>query len=373
MSVVSVYRTFYWMENRLAGQTGHIWEAKEEKARCIKATTSRGPLLPPVEDQQRRDARYHIKNQFCLCGIHGYFSPNYLSFVAVGAQIPHRMTGSVIARVRLGGLVDIHSMGARGEYGLIEEAWCDDDIAGAVAERYGIPVNQSEFEKQPRVEPILTEDAKIVALSPMFNDMPTAVALKGSFGITVGPLGGRAAGQAFGQAMSFQQYTGMVAGPKAPPASSLGPLITAPSVTPGMIGPPPPPWWGPQLVHSLQNAKLAGANKPGLMPPPVPPGTNCSCGVYTRITTRSPRTPLCPAVSGGGCLCGAHLPGGRGVLGSWKCPTCGKRELYSSDHVWCSGPPPKSVLKAIGIDTANSKPGIITRIKKALSRRGSKA
>ncbi|KKL20939.1 hypothetical protein LCGC14_2450480, partial [marine sediment metagenome] len=219
VSVISVYRMFNWTKGRLAGYTGHIWETKEEQARCIKdlpnslmkAIAPSIPYVPPTKEQEQRDARYHIKNQSCLCGIHGYFSPNYLSLVAVGAQIPHRMTGPVIARVRLGGLVDIHSMGARGEYGLIEEAWCDDDnVAKAVAKRYDIPVNQSEFKKQPRTDPLIDKDAKVLTLSPMFAGLPGVVGVKSAVGpiinIPMQKMAGQIVRKAFGQRINFQQY-----------------------------------------------------------------------------------------------------------------------------------------------------------------------
>ncbi len=281
MSVISVYRTFYWVKGRLAGQTGHIWETKEEQARCIKDALGPLPLMsgimvkpitdiPPTEVQQQQDAWYHIKNQFCLCGIHGYFSPSYCDLMTTtvgkaGFPFPLEPEGTVVyTRVRLGGLVDIHSMGARGEHGLIEEAWCDDDDVGrAVAERYDIPVNQSEFKKEPRTDPLIDNNTKVVRLSPMFSGLNEAVAM----------------------------------------------------------------------------------TKTGFLPTRLAPGSPpCPCGICNGV--------------------------GRAPSSLWKCQVCGRYEVYSSNHVGCSGAPPKIVLKPISIDTANSKPGIITRLKRKLKRWG---
>ncbi len=291
MSVVSVYRAFHWEKGRLTGQTGYVWETKEEQARCIVDALAPVALMsgvgmltqaPRTKDQEQRDARYHIRNQHCLCGIHGYFSPNYLGLVTGTAmRMPTRPSGPVVfTRVRLGGLVDIHSMGARGEYGLIEEAWCDDDIvAEAVGKRYDIPTNWGEFDKQPRTDPIIDKDAKVVTLSSMFAGMFGAVAMKN---IGLNPL-------------------------------SFGPL--------------------------------------------------CQCGICAKVRARSPHTPSCPAPLGGSCLCGAHGPGGRGVLGSWKCILCGKYKCDSSDHTQRSAAPLKIVPVAPTI-----KPGIMTRLKRILGR-----
>ena len=397
MSVISVYRTFYWTEGRLTGQTGHIWETKEEQARCIKEALGPLPLMsgitvkpitdiPPTEVEQQQDARYHIKNQFCLCGIHGYFSPNYLDLMtttAGKAVSPFALApkGTVVyTRVRLGGLVDIHSMGARGEYGLVEEAWCDDDgVAGAVAKRYDIPVNQFEFKKQPRTDPLIDKDAKVLTLSPLFSGMPEAVGVKSSVGpiinIPMQKMAGQIVRKAFGQRINFQQYVALMGG--SPPSTSpVGPLAPAPSgpglapggiVGPNTFGPSTLAAWTSQFARSVWNAQHSGASKhspvPGVCPSPL--GSGCPCGMPKQSATHSM---LCPAVSGSSanCQCGAHRPGGRGAPSLWKCQVCGKHEVYSSDHVRCSGAPPKIVLKAIGIDTANSKPGIITRLKRRL-------
>ncbi len=371
MSVISVYRTFHWTKGRLAGYTGYVWETKEEQARCIKDAlggTASAPWLPlPVrppttKEQEQRDARYHITSQFCLCGIHGYFSPNYLGLVAVTAVTmgdPDRAGPRVHARVRLGGLVDIHSMGARGEYGLIEEAWCDnDDIAKAVAKWYGIPVNQSEFEKQPCTDPLIDKDTKILKLSPLFADISEAVVVKGSFGpITSGPsvgmktiitqkISGQVAGSMFGQAIAskqYRQYIALLGGSPSPtsPFSTLAPV-------PSGLGSAPGGSMGPMALR-LWNAK------------------------YPNVPNHGPGSLVSSAVLGNPpCSCGICRGVGRASLSLWTCQVCGKREVYSSDHVRCSGAPPKIVLKPIGIDTANSKPGIIARIKRALGRRGPK-
>ncbi len=382
MSVISVYRTFYWTKGRLAGYTGYVWQTKEEQARCIRDALGPPPLMsgvavnpitdiPVTKGQEQRDARDHIKCQSCLCGIHGYFSPNYLDLMTItagkaGFTFPLESEGTVVyTRVRLGGLVDIHSMGARGEYGLIEEAWCDDDDVGrAVAERYDIPVNRSEFEKEPRTDPLIDNNTKVVKLSPMFSGLNEAVAMGGfsntipgsavgikAFhipkpGLAMLPPSQKLAASLFGQPLTFQQYMSLVGGSQQLPPSPFG----APS--------------GRPLV-------------PGSFVSP------CQCGICAKVRARSPHTPLCPALLGGNCQCGAG-PGTvgppsvwnakystpharnpalhRGALGLPKCIICGTSE---NNHTVsrCRAALPKIVLVAPTI-----KPGIITRLKRILGR-----
>ncbi len=351
MSVISVYRVFYWDTKRLTGQTGYAWETKEDQARCIEdalshlVTMSRvgpPPLTPRTKDQEQRDARNHISRQDCLCGIHGYFSPNYLVLMTATAAwmtpLEHR-SGVVYARVRLSGLVDIHSMGARGEYGLIEEAWCDDDaVAEAVAKQYGIPVNQSKFTKQPRTDPLIDKDAKILKLSSLFTGMLEAVGVKSS----VGPI--------------INIPTQKMGWPPAISSVRFGPsnlpLPGSPTARQRMT-----------LAYGATPPPINPFGAPAPTPSAAPGNSPCQCGICARVAARSSRTSLCPALLGGSCLCGAHGPSGRGVLGSWQCLVCGTYERYSSDHVRCSGAPPKITLKPIGID---KKPGIITRLKRKL-------
>ena len=421
MSVISVYRHFYWTESRLAGQTGHIWKTKEEQARCIKEppdpmmlTSGLRPApmtVPPTEDMQRADARYHISHQYCLCGIFGYFSPNYLGLVMASGNGPGAVDheGSMVfARIRLGGLVDIHGMGARGEYGLIEEAWCDDkDIVDAIAKQYDIPVNKSEYEKQPRTDPILSGEAKIVKMSPMFAGMPEALAMQTALGvgpITPNSVGfqaivtqkiqaqsnpaaflaasgrqGAAVASLFGQPLTFKQYMAVMAGNPPPPINPFGSLAGPgpfPPSAPGGLTPrglqpgsniagriqraggagyaPPlpssfgvPPAWTSQQMRQIWNAKYS---------PPArcsaPPGSNCQCGACAF-----------PAMGG------VPSAPGIGVPGLWKCPMCGTYEIKATDHTWrkCNVALPSivPVPGSIGVDKAH-KPGIIARFKRAM-------
>lgn len=329
MSVISVYRHFYWTESRLAGQTGHIWETKEEQARCIKEPPDGmmltsgvqpvPPSIPPTKDMQRADARYHISNQHCLCGIFGYFSPSYLGLMMTSGNGPGAVDheGSMVfARIRLGGLVDIHGMGARGEYGLIEEAWCDDkDIVDAIAKQYDIPVNKSEYEKQPRTDPILSGEAKIVKLSPMFAGMPEAMAMQNSLGLAPGP------------AVGIQTVITPT-------------MIRQARATPGSTA-------SSQQMRQIWNAKVGGT------PPPcsAPSGSNCQCGACAfRGAMGAPSAP------------------GIGVPGMWKCRICGSYEIKAIDHTVtrCSAALPLSLPMpgSIGVGRAH-KPGIIARLKRA--------
>lgn len=375
MSVISVYRTFYWTEaagvdgGRLAGQTGYTWETKEEQARCIKEpdkmVTSGLQMvdptyIPPTKDQQQRDCRYHISAQHCLCGIHGYFSPTYLSLVMVSNGRAAGVTEgeAVITRVRLGGLVDIHSMGARGEYGMIEEAWAPDDIAEAIGKQYDIPVNRSDYESQSRTDPILDGDAKIKRLTPLFMNMPEAMAALNTFGpgAPFGPITPASVGMKVVRTPSMtrkvpplSQFAASMLGGGPTPPNPFGPNPFGPANNPGGLAPggtvtgrsnmpgrhafgPPPPWTS-QFMRSMYNAS------PGQGPPAAcsaPPGTNCQCGACT------------------------------GAL--WQCPACGKYELSSVNHTarLCQAGLP-NIMPApgsIGVDKAY-KPGIITRLKRA--------
>ena len=413
MSVITVYRHFYWTESRLAGQTGHIWETKEEQARCIKdeppSLTSGVQMhpayIPPTKAQQQEDARYHISNQHCLCGIHGYFSPNYLGLMMTSGNGPgavDREGELVYTRVRLGGLVDIHGMGARGEYGLIEEAWTqkddDVDLAEAIAKHYDIPVNKSEYSKQPRTDPQLTGEAKIVRMSPLFAGMPEALAMQKSLGAN--PITPTAVGlqtiitqaramyqnqppmaQLFGAPITFKQYMAMMNSNPAALPSGLGPFGNlggsgpfppsapgglTPSVQPGStitgrlprsgnlaggagyapplpgnFGPPPP--WTSQLMRSVYNNR----NNPPA-PCSAPPGSNCQCGACAFRAAMGPQ---------------------RGTLGSWRCRICGTYEYKATDHTLttCRAALPKLLLVpgSIGVDKAH-KPGIIARFKRAM-------
>lgn len=387
MSVISVYRTFFWTKDRLAGQTGYVWETKEQQARCIKdppdgmmltsGLQPAQPYIPPTKERQLQDARYHIEHQQCLCGIFGYFSPNYLALQMASGTGPgavDRDGETVFARIRLGGLVDIHGMGARGEYGLIEEAWCDEaGIAEAIAKQYDIPVNQSDYKGQPRTDPILSGEAKIVKMAPMFAGMPEAMGMQTGLGqpftlprsvgakftttpkvVRSGPGQGQAVASLFGQPLTFKQYMHIMSG--GTPAAPTNPF--------GNLSSPFPPGQGLPPSRGLQSAGGAG------YAPPLP----SSFGVPPPWTSQQMRSvwnakysppAACSAPSGSNCQCGACT----GAL--WKCHMCGTYEIQPSDHTAskCLAALPAKLLPvvpgSIGVDKAY-KPGIITRFKRAL-------
>ena len=336
MSVISVYRNFYWTRSRLIGQTGYVWETKEEQARCIADALISMALMsgvgmptqvPRIKDQEQWDARYHIRNQSCLCGIHGYFSPNHLVLVMAsgnGLGAVDRGGDLVHTRVRLGGLVDIHSLGARGEYGLIEEAWCDDtDISEAIAKQYDIPVNKSEYNKQPRTDPLIDNNTKVVKLSPMFADMSEAAAMKRPPNTTPGPTVGiktfhmptlsmspppqTTVAFLFGQPLTFQQYANLMVSNLRIQPNPFGSPTSRP-LAPVTTNPP-----------SVWNAKYS-----------TPHAHN-------------------PAL---------HL----GALGTPKCMICGTYE-HNHTESRCRA----ALLKTVTM-TPIIKPGTITRLKRILGR-----
>lgn len=403
MSAIVVYRTFYWTESRLAGQTGHIWETKEEQARCIKeppdvtmltsGVQMTPPSIPPTKDMQLADAQVHISDQICLCGIHGFFSPNYLGLQMVNAGgkaggVDHEGE-MVYTRVRLGGLVDIRSMGARAEYGLIEEAWGPKDIAEAIAKRYDIPVNQSVYEEQPRTDPQLTGDAKLVKLAPLFAGMPEAMGLQNSLGLTPGPAVGiqtvitptmvRQARATLGNAppmaqlssnpISFKQYMNMMIGTFPPPPTPP----TSPFGAAGVAG-PFPPGQGPATIpgglapSGTITGRLAagGPISQGLLPaPPAPFGApppwtlQLMRSMYNAKAGGQPAP--CSAPSGSNCQCVACTAAQFGLLGSWMCPICGTFERKATDHTWpiCQAALP--TIGPIGPDKPR-KDGLVLRM-----------
>ena len=349
MSTIAVYRTFYWTGDRLAGQTGFIWPTKEVRARCIKEEPLNDALFPrrhypkPTEKEQEYDAAYHIEIQTCLCGIHGCWSPSYLSLIQPQVQsglMQAHNSATVFGRVLLFGLVSLHGLGARGEYGMIEELWCDKDIEYEVKERYHVPVNRSKYDDQPRTTPILDKGVKTKKLAPLFEGLTDAVAAVNS-----GMLGSIVPGPTI-RAMSFSQWV-----------AKYGPLGSASTLSNALgisgLGPPPPPWASKLLqnIHTKQRAMYTSSfNSPG----PACARNMCYAALKPSLLSFQAG----PSASG----IGTGPP-----HNYWKCGACGMYEMRPNDHTAkrCIGNLPK--LGLIGVDTTpKSKPGTLARIKKVL-------
>ncbi|KKK66577.1 hypothetical protein LCGC14_2962720, partial [marine sediment metagenome] len=138
----------------------------------------------------------------------------------------------------------------------------------------------------------------------------------------------------------------------------------------GSLNPPSPPWASKLMrdMYAKQQAMYASQFGSSNLH-----ANACACSVCRgKAPGFQPGGPplkhsaLCPgALAGTNCQCGVNKM--IAAQGPWQCNACGMYELQASNHTAkrCLGQLPKIV--PISIDTAfKPKPGILTRIKRAL-------
>ena len=153
MNRVAVYRSYAMLLGVLYGNAAVAWDSAELTAECMRSSSW-------CDREERRIAsRFHLRSRTCLCGIHGFYHPDRLAGMT-------ELWRKVTARAVLGGIVDVRSEGARGEFAVIEEMWSPPNVEDRLREKYGVPVNRTPWEDQPYLEPALDNDVDEILGAP---------------------------------------------------------------------------------------------------------------------------------------------------------------------------------------------------------------